>query len=412
MQTALPLGEGPAGKEWPATLDVGALADGGWRPAPFREFVLKVHSRCDLSCDYCYMYQTADQSWRFQPKRMSPAVAGQVAARVAEHARAHQLDEVSVVLHGGEPLLAGPGLISHVVTAVRGAAGPGTAVQASVQTNGAGLDEEYLKLFGRLGVRVGVSLDGGQAAQDLHRRYASGRGSYTAVAAGLRLLAGERFRHLFSGLLCVIDVENDPLDAYRGLLEFGPPRVDFLLPHGTWDSPPPRRGGGDAGTPYADWLITIFDHWYDKPGTRVRLFDDIIRLLLGRPCRSESVGLAPAQFVVIETDGAIEQVDSLKAAFQGAAGTGLNVAQHTFDAALRLPQVAAQQLGRDALCAKCRACPVWRVCGGGQYAHRHQAGTGFANPSVYCPDLLRLIGHVRDRVLADITERREGRGGR
>jgi uncharacterized protein len=399
-----------AGKEWPATLNVDALLADGWRPVPFREFVLKVHSRCDLSCDYCYMYQMADQSWRFQPKRMSQTVARQVATRIAEHSRAHNLDDISIVLHGGEPLLAGPDLIGHIIGAVRDAAGAGTAVRPSVQTNGAGLDEEYLGLFGRLGAQVGVSLDGGQAAQDRHRRYASGRGSYPAVAAGLRLLTGERFRHLFSGLLCVIDVANDPLDVYEGLLNFGPPRVDFLLPHGTWDSPPPRRVGGDAATPYADWLITIFDRWYDKPDTQIRLFDQIIRLLLGRTSCTESVGLAPARFVVIETDGAMAQVDTLKAVFHGAADTGLNVARDSFDDALRLPQIAARQLGFDAMCAQCQACQVWRVCGGGLYAHRYRVGTGFANPSVYCPDLLRLIGHIRDRVSADIAQRRMRRG--
>ncbi len=100
------------------------------------------------------------------------------------------------------------------------------------------------------------------------------------------------------------------------------------------------------------------------------------RLLLGRPSHAESVGLAPAQFVVIEADGSIEQVDSLKATFHGAADTGLNVARDSFDDALRLPQIAARQLGRDALCAKCHACPIWRVCGGGQYAHRYRPGTG------------------------------------
>ena len=35
----------------------------GW-PVPLRQFVLKVHSRCDLACDHCYVYQSADQSWR------------------------------------------------------------------------------------------------------------------------------------------------------------------------------------------------------------------------------------------------------------------------------------------------------------------------------------------------------------
>jgi len=39
---------------------------GGIRP--FRQFILKVHSRCDLACDHCYVYEHADQTWRHKPK--------------------------------------------------------------------------------------------------------------------------------------------------------------------------------------------------------------------------------------------------------------------------------------------------------------------------------------------------------
>src|SRR4051794_35343173 len=97
--------------EWPATLDVDALLATGWRPTPFREFILKIHSRCDLACDYCYMYEMADQRWRDQPYRMSRQVVDGVAARIAEHARSHDLTSLDLVLHGGEPLLAGHELI-------------------------------------------------------------------------------------------------------------------------------------------------------------------------------------------------------------------------------------------------------------------------------------------------------------
>ena len=74
-------------KEWPETLDMNALFAIGWQPEPFQEFVLKVHSRCDLACDYCYVYTMADQGWRGQPVRMSVAMIHQAAARIAEHAR-------------------------------------------------------------------------------------------------------------------------------------------------------------------------------------------------------------------------------------------------------------------------------------------------------------------------------------
>jgi uncharacterized protein len=36
------------------------------------------------------------------------------------------------------------------------------------------------------------------------------------------------------------------------------------------------------------------------------------------------------------------------------------------------------------------------------YAHRYRSGTGFANPSVYCPDLIRLIGHIHGTMQAGL----------
>jgi uncharacterized protein len=390
--------------EWPASLDVPALMAAGWTALPFREFIVKVHSRCDLSCDYCYMYEMADQSWRSQPRAMSEETAVLTARRIAEHARVHDLSEITLILHGGEPLLAGRDLISLLITAARAKTAPRTRVNVTVQTNGVGLNDAYLRLFDDLGVRVGVSVDGDAGAHDRHRRFASGRGSYSAVTAALGRL--RRFPHLYGGLLCTVDLRNDPVGTYEALTAFDPPQIDFLLPHGTWDQPPPGRVPDPASTPYADWLIAVFERWYPKPLTGVRLFEEIMQLVLGGASESEIVGLAPARMVVIETDGSIEQEDSLKVAFDGAPATGLHLDRDPLDAALLLPQIAARQIGHRALSQQCRACPIHPVCGGGLYSHRYREGSGFANPSVYCPDLMALIGHIRDRLRTDLTARR------
>jgi uncharacterized protein len=393
------------GFEWPATLDVAALMAEGWNPVPFREFIVKIHSRCDLACDYCYMYEMADQSWRDRPRRMSREIAEITARRIGEHARTHGLTDVELVLHGGEPLLAGRELISYLVTTAREAAGSTVTVDASAQTNAVGLDDSYLRLFDELGIRVGVSLDGSAGDHDRHRRFASGRGSHAAVTAGLQRLTQARYRHLFSGLLCTIDLRSDAIVTYEALTAFGPPKIDFLLPHGTWEAPPPGRVPDVPETPYADWLVRVFDHWYRAPRIRVRLFEEIMHLLLGGESAAEMVGLAPSRMVVIETDGAIEQGDSLKVAYPGAPQTGLHVARDRLDAALLLPGIAARQLGERALSGACRGCRIRRVCGGGLYAHRYRSGSGFANPSVYCPDLMRLIDHIRQVMSVDITTR-------
>lgn len=390
--------------EWPETLDIRALLEWGWRPTPFNEFILKVHSRCNLSCDYCYIYEMADQRWRSQPRRMSRPIVRRAADRIAEHARANGLNRVSVTLHGGEPLLAGVDHLRFVLETVQKTTAPDLVVDFHVQTNGTLLSATFLDLFDEFNVRVGVSIDGGEAAHDLHRRRADGRGSYEDVRTGLRRMTEPRYRHLFSGLLCTIELRNDPVAVYESLLEFEPPSIDFLLPHGNWETPPPGRPL-DETTPYGDWLVAAFDRWYGAAAaeTRVRLFHEIIRLSFSRQLSgTESVGLSPATMVVVETNGQIEQVDSLKSVFDGASETPLHVLSDSFDTALILPSLAARQIGVRALADQCLSCGIRQVCGGGHYPHRYRSGTGFRNPSVYCRDLIRLITHINELVAKDV----------
>jgi uncharacterized protein len=391
-------------REWPLDiLNVDQLGADGWRAVPFREFVLKMHSRCNLACDHCYVYEMADQTWRSRPAKMSHSIVDVTAERIAEHASRHALSYVKVVFHGGEPLLAGHDVIAGATASIRDALPLGTVVDFGVQTNGVLLSEDVLRTFLAHRIQVSVSIDGGAADHDRHRHHANGRGSHAAVAASVQRLAYSPYREIFAGLLCTVDLDNDPIRTYEALLEFVPPALDFLLPHGNWTHPPPRRDEGQLATPYAEWLIQVFDRWYTSPRreTRIRLFEEIISLILGGPSRSEVVGLTPVGLLVVDTDGSIEQVDSLKSAYDGAADTGLHVLDDSFDAALSHPGIAARQIGVAALSNTCKACVVRDVCGGGFYAHRYRAGEGYRNPSVYCPDLLHLIQHIQRHVQRD-----------
>jgi uncharacterized protein len=371
---------------------------------------LKVHQRCDLACDYCYVYELADQSWRDRPKLMSSAVWRAAARRIAEHAREHHLTKVSIVLHGGEPLLAGADRLLRIVEDVRVALPLGCELAVGMQTNGVGLDEKVLVRLAGAGIAIGVSVDGSPESHDRHRKFRNGTGSRGAVDRALSLLGSPAFRGSFAGLLCTVDPTTDPVGAYEALLGYDPPGIDFLLPHANWATPPARDR--DQTSPHGDWLVAAFDRWYDAPRqeTRIRLFEEIMNLLLGGASRSEQAGLSPVGVAVVESDGTIEQVDSLKSTYAGACATGLNVFDDTFDAALDHPGIAARQIGADALSDECRDCPIHRVCGAGHYAHRYRPGDGFRNPTVYCADMQVLIGHIGHRMAADLAGLSAGDG--
>jgi uncharacterized protein len=376
-------------------------------PVPLSQIVLKVHSRCDLACDHCYVYEGADLSWHNRPMTLTNEVMGRTAGRIAEHAQAHQLDTIQVILHGGEPLMAGVAGLRRIIKELQSALRDVCRLDLRIHTNGVLLNERFCELFAEHGVKVGISLDGDQAANDRHRRYADGRSSYRHVLRALELLRTARFRDLYAGLLCTIDIANDPLAVYQALVDLDPPRIDFLLPHATWDTPPARPGGtpeDDAGSAYADWLIAIFDRWMrDGRPVQVRTFESIISTLTGGDSLTEALGLGPSSLVVIETDGTYEQADSLKVAFDGAPVTGFDVFRHGLDDVGQHPGIVARQQGRGGLCETCQQCPVVTSCGGGLYAHRYAAGTEFANPSVYCADLFKLITHISRQLPPDVN---------
>jgi uncharacterized protein len=242
--------------------------------ASVSHYVLKAHSRCDLACDNCYVYQHADQSWRVKPRALDVVTARQAAFRISEHARKHRLGEVHVVLHGGEPLLLGHDGLHGVLRALRSLIAPETRLDLRIHTNGVLLDERFCELFADYGVRVGVSLDGDRPANDRHRRYADGRSSHSQVRRALALLRKPEYRHLYAGILCTIDVTNDPIAVYEALLAEAPPRIDLLLPHATWDKPPQRPDGVPA--PYGAWLGHIYSRWAaDGHPVPIRLFDSL-----------------------------------------------------------------------------------------------------------------------------------------
>ncbi|MFI1721079.1 FxsB family cyclophane-forming radical SAM/SPASM peptide maturase [Streptomyces sp. NPDC020489] len=360
----------------------------------FRQFVLKMHSRCDLACDHCYVYQHADQSWRRRPRVIPDEVAAAAVARIAEHARAHpELPRVHVVLHGGEPLLAGAGRLARTARDLRSALDGVCDLDLRMQTNGLRLDESLCRMLVRERIRTGISLDGDRAANDRHRKRPDGTGSYDAVVRAVRLIGSPEYRDAFAGLLCTVDVDNDPVAVYEALAALDPPRVDFLLPHATWDRPPPSDPAHPAA--HARWLIAVHDRWAaDGRPFPVRLFDSIEAGRDGQESFTEALGLGSPDLVVIETDGEIEQADWLKTAGPEAPSTGFHVLRHSFDEAAAHPGFLAQAGGVEALSRQCRDCSVVRICGGGLYGHRHRADNAFDNPSVYCEDLFRLIGHV------------------
>jgi uncharacterized protein len=229
----------------------------------------------------------------------------------------------------------------------------------------------------------------------------SGESSYKAVLSAIDLIrSNSEWSHLYGGLLAVIDIKNNPVELYRFFSKLNAKSVDLLLPDFNHDRPPWRNQPGyTPEIAYGQWLAQFFEVWFSEGSSlEIKFFEEILTLLMGGPSGSESIGLTPVDLVIIESDGDIEPVDTLKTSSRTATDLGLNVRSHSFDQALQHPAIMSRFMGSDVLCETCRDCPELKNCGGGYIPHRFREVNGFLNPSIYCEDLKFLFSVMRKRV--------------
>lgn len=364
-------------------------------------YVVKVASRCNLNCSYCYMYNKGDDSWRGQPKVMSEETIVHYLNRVREH----QLEfsepkRTFFSFHGGEPLLAGIDRLQFFVDKAREIlADTGSIPHFAIQTNGILVTDEVCEFFEKNDIGVGVSLDGPKEVNDTHRVYHNGKGSYDDVMKGVERLKANAKINARLGFLLVIDRTSDPIEMYDFVRDLE--SVDLLIPDCTHDDP--GEGVGGEGTPIADWLIPIFDRWFvDSNRPRIRFFNGIVDGVLGGDPGVDTFGERNNTLLVVETNGDFEPVDTLKICGQGFTKVGANVRNTSITEALQTDLASLYYHSNTQLAPKCQECPIRRVCGGGHLPHRYSKENGFQNPSVYCSDLMKLITHVQNRVLETI----------
>ncbi|MEE3918930.1 hypothetical protein V2I01_12335 [Micromonospora sp. BRA006-A] len=271
-------------------------------------------------------------------------------------------------------------------------------LRIGMQTNGVLLSERFCDLLADHDVAVGVARRR-PGRQRPAPRFRSGAGSYDQVLRARAAAPPGVPAHL-PGLLCTVDVRNDPIAVYEALLAQEPPRIDFLLPHATWDDPPWRPAGG--GTAYAGWLRAVYDRWLaDGRPVAVRLFDSLRSTAAGGPSGTGVARSRPGR-PGGDRDGRRVGAGGLaQDRVRRRAGHRHDRLLHAADDVAASPLLARRRSGRAGLSDECRRCPVVDQCGGGLFAHRYGAGH-FDHPSVYCADLKELIVHVNENPPAPV----------
>jgi uncharacterized protein len=358
-------------------------------PQAVSQLVVKVASRCNIDCSYCYWFR--DPSVYRRPKLMSELVANQLLERVKEHVLRNSLSQFCMVLHGGEPLLWGRSnfeLFSN--TAHRIAEETGCQIDLTVTTNGVLIDEDWVDCFEKQGIQVTVSIDGPAYIHDAWRKTFRGGPTHALVERGIRLLQSRNIRF---GVLAVCDPSHSAREYFDYFANIGVTGYDILFPDSTFKDEPPG-----VGKFYHD----LFDLWLtanQKERTvSIRVVEDKIACLVGGNSSSDGTGYAPEEITTILTDGSMEPLDVLRIAGDSSTRTTYNV----FDNAIQdIADEPRWKMIREAsidLCDKCKKCKFMMQCGGGYLPHRFSEQNGYDNPSVYCDDLYSLFEYMQNKI--------------
>lgn len=364
-------------------------------------FLIKVTARCNLNCDYCYVFNHADQSWKKMPSLLSAENRQLLAKRIGDYTREANLEQCLILFHGGEPLLVGVERLVEIAHSIKKEVAPSTKLYFSMQTNGTLLNKEILDILEKEDIGVSLSLDGPKTANDLHRLNHQGSSTFQKTFKAYQLL--KNYPKTFTGVIGVIDPRVSPREVLSFFAELDPPQLDFLLPDANYLTPPVFRDKNP--NIYVDWLIEAFNLWYDEhPELNIRYFEGLLGSIAGLPSQTDAFGLGDVSLLTVETDGYYHDLDVLKITEEGYSSLGMHLKDSSVLNAVSSPKISAhrQCLSFDGLSDTCKACPEVQVCGGGALPHRYSEN-GFKNPTIYCREMLSLISHARRRLVESVS---------
>lgn len=366
---------------------------------PISQMLVKVASRCNIDCSYCYWFR--DAAVYDKPKLMSADVLHRLLQRIEEHVAQHSLIGFPIILHGGEPLLWGIEKFHRIAEACQAITSrTGCEIPIAVTTNGVLIDEEWLNCFEARNISVAISLDGPAHIHDVHRRTFQGTGTHAAVERAARMLVS---RDICVSALAVCNPAYSPAQYVEFFAECGIANYDIMIPDATVDEKPPS---------IASFYNALFDLWLEanrnRPAVNIRIIADMIAALLGNNSPTEGVGYKPIELCTVMTDGSVEAHDVLRIAGDGFTNTRFNIFDHAIDEVRNEPRWKAARNASIDLCDTCRQCKFMNACGGGYLPHRFSKKNGYDNPSVYCGDLYSMFENMQSVLESHLYVVKEG----
>lgn len=341
-----------------------------------KHIILKATGECNLSCNYCYYENNIIPQWK---QKFELSLLENLFSKLKSYNR-----NVAISWHGGEPLLNG---IKYFDDALVLAKKNDLLLTNSLQTNGTLLNSEWAVFFKRNNFSIGVSIDGNEYHNFLAGRFGRSNSLYKKVIEGVSVLQGEEVKY---GVLCVANSRFEGKEVFEHFLDMGIKNMDFLIPISTQQVPDVEIEG------LIRYYTSIFDIWFknDDKEISIRLFEDILLLILGGKSQNCLFKNSCNRFITIEPNGDIGMCENTRVISIEEYLLGLNIEHNTLIEADSVLNNMYEEI--KILPLECNDCSFMPMCNGGCPVGRKNGN--YQNINVYCMLYKALFSHILNKV--------------
>ena len=351
--------------------------------------IIKVVENCNYNCGFCRYANHPPTGDSIMSLELCKKLLYEVCAYNYEHGRKY----AQFIFHGGEPLLWGKHRYEEILKYEEELKKmfPELVIENGMQSNGYLIDDEWIELFKKMDMHVGISLDG-PAEMNFHYGTDGNEPSIQRVIGNIHKLQENK---LTNGILSVIT------DKHLGHEQ---EYFDFLNKHNLPSSGfcycyNPRDEISIDPLDLAGFLCKSFDIYYHaKKSVRIREFDNILLKLYGRPGRNCVFGerVRCGNFPAFSPNGNVGFCDEYEA------DTAI-IGDYTKQSLKEILESDVYQEARvlytTATTGACVDCE-WRcVCGCG--CARNDIGEGAERKSYFCETYKKLYAHIAETVKND-----------
>jgi uncharacterized protein len=276
---------------------------------PINILIKPASSACNLRCKYCFYCDEAENRTEKNYGMMTTDTLEILVEKAFEYGESY----VGFAFQGGEPTLAGLDFFRKLLDLEGKYNRKKVKVGNAIQTNGTLIDAEWAQFLAENRFLIGVSLDGPKDIHDMNRVDAQGKGSYNRIMKTVTLFKQYGVEY---NILSVVSksVARHIDQVYHYFVKQGFEYLQFIPCLDSLGAEPGQSLYSLTPRLYEDFLKRLFDLWYHDfmaTGRRIsiRMFDNVLQMLLGYPPESCDMKGHCSANPVIEADGSVYPCD-------------------------------------------------------------------------------------------------------